>query len=58
LGGKSLVRSAYLKDPTRMRERMIKTLAPFWSLFKRKRMQKKRERIKTENKRRVGRLKK
>jgi len=41
-----------------MRERMMKTLAPFWSLFKRKRMQKKRERIKIENKRRVGRLKK
>jgi hypothetical protein len=41
-----------------MRERMIKTLALFWSLFKRKRRQNKRERIKIENKRRVGRLKK
>jgi hypothetical protein len=41
-----------------MRERMIKMLAPFSSLLIRKRMQKKRERIKIENKRKVGKLKK
>jgi hypothetical protein len=55
---KSFVKSSYLKDPLRMRERTIKTLAPFSSLLSRKRMQKKIERIRIDNKRRVGKLKK
>jgi hypothetical protein len=52
-----LVRSAYLKDPAKIRERMIKTLAPFWSFLKIRRRQKRKERIKIDNKRKVGKLK-
>ena len=51
-----MVRSSYLKNPARIRERTTKRLAPFGSRFKTKRMEKKRQSIKIDNKREIERF--